>query len=503
MPSTLTPVPAMYSGYGFRDFEIGDVDVVKHGGLYHLFHLTLPNHDYIAHAVSKDGLKWRRVKNALFISDPESWDDDMLWTMHVSPDPFRNGVWRMFYTGLCMRERGRVQRIGLARSADLYRWEKDDSGRYPLTVSQAHYEHSVKQGRRWVSFRDPFCFQDNGKSYLLAAARVKTGPIIRRGCVALAEETSESRFAFHPPLFHPMHYDDLEVPNLVRIGGRYYLIASIREDVKVHYWYADDLAGPYHNFYDNVLMPQGNYAARVSEGGDRTLVWNFFYKGLTTQGSHLMAPPKELAVDDRGHLVLKTFAGFSELIAERYTPADLEPIDKLFANPHASGETSSASCWLGCDSGFEAFLPRGEYRDFMLEGVLSLEGHGKCGLVFRIDDQGDGYYLSLDIFKGIAQIRAWSHNPEGGIEGAFSYDQLQAGYYLATADPMPFCLLVYEQYIEFSLNGYVLLTLADDRFKKGRLGFYVESARIRIDALQLKVLRPPGSESYPTCMANY
>ena len=54
----------VYSGYGFRKSEVGDVDVVRHGGEYHLFHLTLPNHDYIAHAVSKDGLHWRRVKNA-------------------------------------------------------------------------------------------------------------------------------------------------------------------------------------------------------------------------------------------------------------------------------------------------------------------------------------------------------------------------------------------------------------------------------------------------------
>ena len=79
----------MYSGYGFRKSEIGDVDVVVHNGEYHLFHLTLPNHDYIAHAVSRDGLHWRRVKNALFISDPPAWDDDMLWTMHVSRDPHR------------------------------------------------------------------------------------------------------------------------------------------------------------------------------------------------------------------------------------------------------------------------------------------------------------------------------------------------------------------------------------------------------------------------------
>ena len=77
----------MYASHGFLRSDIGDVDVIHHGGLYHLFHLVLPNHDFIAHAVSKDGLTWRRVRNALFVGDPSSWDDDMLWTMHVSPDP--------------------------------------------------------------------------------------------------------------------------------------------------------------------------------------------------------------------------------------------------------------------------------------------------------------------------------------------------------------------------------------------------------------------------------
>ena len=120
----------MYSGYGFRKSEIGDVDVVVHDGEYHLFHLTLPNHDYIAHAVSRDGLHWRRVKNALFISDPPAWDDDMLWTMHVSRDPCKPGSWRMFYTGLSMEERGRVQRLGLAVSDDLYDWRKVNQGAF-------------------------------------------------------------------------------------------------------------------------------------------------------------------------------------------------------------------------------------------------------------------------------------------------------------------------------------------------------------------------------------
>jgi beta-fructofuranosidase len=250
-------------------------------------------------------------------------------------------------------------------------------------------------------------------------------------------------------------------------------------------------------------MPQGNYAARVSEKNGRHLVWNFFFKGLTTRGSHLMAPPKELAVDAGGHLRLKTFSGFNDLIAERYRPVDLEPLEPLLDNPHGTGEAQSTTCRIGCDSGFEAFLLRGEYRDFMLGGSMNLEGQGKCGLVFRLDDQGDGYYLSLDLFKGIAQIRAWGRRPDGGLEEAFEYDQLQAGFTVAPEEPHDFCLLAYEQYIEFSLSGYVLLTLADDRYAAGRIGFYVESARMRVDDLELKTLRAPTSESYPTCISNY
>ena len=79
----------------------------------------------------------------------------MLWTMHVTPDPDKHGLWRMFYTGLARQEAGRVQRVGLAVSEDLYHWRKIDEG-FPLCVAGSYYESSVDEGRRWVSFRDPF-----------------------------------------------------------------------------------------------------------------------------------------------------------------------------------------------------------------------------------------------------------------------------------------------------------------------------------------------------------
>ena len=184
----------MYSGYGFIKSEIGDVDVVMHNGEYHLFHLTLPNHDYIAHAVSRDGLRWRRVKNALFVSDPPAWDDDMLWTMHISKDPHRPGAWRMFYTGLSLQEGGRIQRLGLAVSDDLYHWRKVNEGPFPLEARSPHYESTLDQGRKWVSFRDPYFVEHAGEGYLLVSARVQHGPIIRRGCVAVLNETAPNHF---------------------------------------------------------------------------------------------------------------------------------------------------------------------------------------------------------------------------------------------------------------------------------------------------------------------
>ncbi len=497
----------MYTGYGFRQFEIGDVDVVRHDGLFHLFHLTLPNHDYIAHAVSEDGIKWERVKNALFISDPKSWDDDMLWTMHVTPNPYKPGAWRMFYTGLCMRERGRVQRIGLAHSDDLYHWEKDDSDTYPLEISGDHYETSLNDGRMWVSFRDPFCYQESGRICLLATARTNKGPIIRRGCVAVAEETAENEFEFLPPIFAPMRYDELEVPNLIKLQDRYYLIASIREDVKVHYWWADEITGPYYNYSDNVLMPQGNYAARVTQTNGTTLIWNFFFKGLSTKGFHLMAPPKELKVDDRGELYLKSYDGFLNLVAKTAAMSELMPIRCLFDSDSATVQSKDDSVWLSNESGFEAFLLDGNYRDFILMGELLYEGEGKCGLVLHVDEDGDGYYISLDLLKGIIQIRAWGHKigqeAEKVSEEAFYYEQLQAAHYIPTDGKYAFQLLAYEQYVEFSLDGRILLSLADDTFSDGRLGFYVEGGKLQVSKLEMHLCSAPDSRSYPEDVPNY
>jgi beta-fructofuranosidase len=486
----------MYAGYGFRSFEIGDVDVILHDGTFHLFHLVLPNHDYIAHAVSNDGLTWRRVANALFISDPGGWDDDMLWTMHVTRDPHQPGWWRMFYTGLNMREQGKVQRVGVARSCDLFVWEKTPESSYPLAAAAPHYESTLEEGRGWVSFRDPFYFHHDGTGYLLAAGRVPKGPLIRRGCIALAEEVEPDRFELRPPLYHPGRYDDIEVPAVVHIDGRYYLIGSIREDVKVHYWHADDFHGPYRNFHDNVLLPQGNYAARVvyHEAFGVWLVWNFFFREGSVRGENLLPPPKEVAVTDAAHLRMRSFRGFDHKVTGTAAGSELMPLDALFDRPGATCEDGPDGCVLEAASGFEVFLVPGVHRDYRLSGTLEVDGDGKLGLVMHLSGEGDGYFLSLDPFKGVTQIRYWAHNPKGGIEESFEYRPLQASFQVPRSGPIPFTLISYGTYLELSLYGYVVLTLADDRQREGRTGFYAESCRVRVTDLRLETLTCPESD---------
>lgn len=508
----------MYASHGFLRSDIGDVDVVFHDGLYHLFHLVLPNHDFIAHAVSEDGLNWRRVKNALFVGEPGTWDDDMLWTMHVSqhpdfgsPDHPDAPRWRMFYTGLARREYGRIQRVGLATSNNLLSWKRATSAPgMPLEADGRYYESSTEEGRHWVSFRDPFFHHDpeTGTRQLLVAGRVKTGPVVRRGCVARYAEQPDGSFEALPPLHRPGIYDDIEVPAVFRLGDRHFMIGSIREDVKIHYWHAASADGPFENFFDNVLLPKGNYAGRITQLPDgRVLLFNFFAKKENHGGQEitrkLLPPPKELEIDDSGRLRVKSYLGYDALVESRAHAAELCPLRPLFEHDDAHGAVDTdGTVHLSTRSGYQGFLLQGEHANFRLRATLSLEGNGKCGMLLHCDAEGNGYYLSLDLIKGVAQLRAWGTREGGSVETAFHYQPLQAGYWASNPDgPWDIQVLSHGMYREVCIEGQVLLTLADDSFSHGGLGFYTESAALRVENLVVEELRAPVEEDHqmPFC----
>ncbi|MFT5469378.1 MAG: beta-fructofuranosidase [Verrucomicrobiales bacterium] len=476
----------MYSGRGFRDWEIGDIDIIKHGGIYHLFHLVLPNHDYIAHAISSDCINWTRVKNALFVGDPGEWDDDMLWTMNVCHTEGEGGGFEMFYTGLSQREHGYYQRIGRATSPNLYDWEKDSSPPYPIESAGPHYESPDDNARQWVSFRDPYHYKAaDGSRYLLVCARTNIGAISRRGCVGVIALEGE-RAALEEPLFVPRVYDDVECPAIVEMDGAFYLIGSIREDVRVHYWRADRFRGEYISFPDNLLLPQGNYAARVSRDGDKILLYSFFVAGRDVQNGHrYFCPPKELRADDSGHLLTISLSQWADKIVKQLGLADLPKVNRVLGNPAAAVRRNQSSLRLTSRTGYEIAALKNPFANFIWRGRLVVHQLGKIGLVFNTDKAGDGYYISIEPLRSLVQIRAWASCPDD-IHKDYQYETLQAHSIPdKCAEGLHFELLCYGHYIEFSVNGIVRLSLVDAKFSSGAIGLFCDSASIELTDFEL------------------
>lgn len=481
----------MYSSSGFQDWEIGDVEVHVHQGIYHLFHLIIPNHDYIAHAVSKDGISWKRVNNAFFVSHPGEWDDDMLWTMDVADT---EDGFEMFYTGLQLKDKGVSQKIGKAISKDLINWEKVKTQNLPIQSLGPEYEDLKNNPREWLSFRDPFRFVYNNETFLLICARAATGPVSRRGCVGLYKLQNNS-FVPQKPLLNPLVYDDIECPCLFEMEGHFYLIGSIREDIKVRYWRSKEFQGEYHSFHHDVLLPQGNYAARVVKDGEHLLIYNFYFQNRQVNSKRLLPPPKQLMVDKKGRLRLKSFYRWEEKVQKKFNQIDLPKLKRLFNNSTSKFENINDKWWFSSRSGYELFTFEAPSESFIWEGVLNMEGLGKGGLVMNVDNEGNGYFISIDFVSGYVEIRNWGFN-ETDIKNNFVFKNLQANQFKPCKEDycINFKLIRYGSYIEFSIDGEIKLTLIDFAYNHKNIGLYTCSATITVQQSIFQTLINPVEE---------
>ena len=202
----MTYIPA---GTGIS--EVGDIEAFADGDELHLFHLTLPNHDVVQHAVSTDGLSWRSLPAAIRTGEPGEADDDQIWTMSVTERGERDYV--MLYTSLSRADHGRVQRTSLATSSDLIHWTK--SPRNPVASADARWHEADPAEWGAVSWRDPKPIRVGNRWFATVCAREKNGPLTRRGCVGLIESTDLEHWEVSPPLFAPRGYWDLECPQVV------------------------------------------------------------------------------------------------------------------------------------------------------------------------------------------------------------------------------------------------------------------------------------------------
>ncbi|MFB8146578.1 glycosyl hydrolase family 32 [Microbacterium sp. NPDC056003] len=265
-----------------------DFWLAKHDHTYHLFFLMAPKslgdpdlrhvNARVGHAVSRDLSAWDVVGEALGPGAPGAWDDQSTWTGSVIETA---EGWQMYYTGVRRSENGLIQRIGRATSTDLYTWTKDDS--FVLEVDPRWYEQLDLDVWFDLTWRDPWVYYDAdlNEYRMLITARAREGAADARGVIGLARSADLHTWEVLPPLAAPAEFGHMEVPQLERIGERWYLFFSayewahsadrVRRGLAVcgtHYLVSDSSAGPFKLERDEFFAgdPQGElYAGRVVE----------------------------------------------------------------------------------------------------------------------------------------------------------------------------------------------------------------------------------------------
>lgn len=470
--------------------DLGDVEAIAHEGVLHLFHLVLPNRDLVAHAVSRDGLGWQAVAPAIATGAPGDCDDDMIRTVSVTK---RGEIFYMLYTATARAEAGKVERVALAISRDLYHWEKQGA------VAEAD-PRFYEAGAARTAFRDPKPYSEDGRYYAVVCARAKEGPRFRRGCAALMVSDDLVHWQAEAPLHIPGIYDELECPQIYKIGTYYYLLGSIIEERAQRYWVSEHLRGPYLTPPDGVLMPPGShYAGRLCRfmGRDVFACWTTCTAdgpspfGLhPNPGAPMRVVPALLDVRQRpdGSLYLCSCPAWEDY--EQGAAVPIKELEPVWHTAALSLEAGADKAGVSCREGYALCLTEQPYTDFTLRGRLSVFGP-RAGLAFAADDEAEGYFIVFEPALGRVRLLLHARTPEGE---SFVYRILQEAYGVCAPEGESFMLRRVNGEIEFSLGGRILFSTMSTALCGGRLGLHALCGRALIECAQVVLMRAPRND---------
>jgi beta-fructofuranosidase len=306
-----------------EDKWIWDFWFAQDEGNTHIFYLQAPRslgnpelrhkNCAIGHAVSTDLVHWDIMPDALHTSENEgAWDSLATWTGSIIRD---KQIWYMFYTGISKKDKGLIQRIGLATSNDLLHWTKHPANPL-LPIAPRWYELLNEDIWHEQAWRDPWLFKYGGKFHAFITARANTGPAKKRGVIGHATSSDLVNWEVQPPIPSPRDYAQLEVPQLQQINQNWYLLysienkrasgdrqTSIQKPIKLetHYMMAKDPFGPYVEPEENLLsLGSGttHYAGKILK--DNHGNWNLFTTILKDSSGNFVgdiSDPNPLSLD--------------------------------------------------------------------------------------------------------------------------------------------------------------------------------------------------------------
>ena len=205
--------------------HLGDSWYYAEGDTVHCYYLTCPDNVErhtawdIAHATSHDLVHWKLHGIALERGADDAWDGSCIATGSVIK--FEDRYW-MAYTG---RWNEPHVSVGVAVSDDLWHWEKFASN--PITTIDTRYYEAMGSGSRLMAhWRDPFLFQQDGYVYHFVCASRNDGDPQARGTVGVARSSDMLNWEILPPPDIEPVSQELECPQVRRIGDYHFLLFS-------------------------------------------------------------------------------------------------------------------------------------------------------------------------------------------------------------------------------------------------------------------------------------
>ncbi len=315
------------------DKWLWDFWFAQDGPDYHIFYLQAPRslgdseqrhwHATIGHAVSQDLKSWRVLPDALGpdSDNPRAWDNYTTWTGSVIRHEDR---WYLFYTGGNRDEKGLIQRIGLATSTDLIRWERHPGN--PAIVADPHW-YELLNLDLWhdQAWRDPWVFwlPDDNRFHALITTRSNSGSTLNRGVFGHAYSTDLVAWTVDAPLDAPADFGYMEVPQLVQIGDLWYLLFSVdarshsTQRIKrtgkspvtgTHYLVSEHPLGPFRYLDDDFLISDGLYSGKLIQAPDGEWVALAFHAS-NEAGEFVgeIVDPIPIRVEESGRLTVAAY----------------------------------------------------------------------------------------------------------------------------------------------------------------------------------------------------
>lgn len=493
----------MHIPRGFWKNALGDIDVIAHDGVLHAFHLCIPNHNQVAHLTSRDGLVWEEHPVALRTGDPGACDDDGIWTMGV----FRHGDrFFMLYTGISSRERGKVQRVCLATSADLYTWEKHVNN--PVICADPAFYEAAWDARHRVDWRDPYVYAENGELHGVICARVDEGITNRRGAAGHFISGDGFNWNVKPALCVPGNCYDFETPALCKIKGRYYLTGISGQNAETEpmapstFRVADRVEGPYRRVGHEALLPGDNQVFKPCRWGNQTLYFHNLSGRADWEGGGgcrvtCLAPPKVADTAPDGELILRPFLDWQPLEAGVALQCDTSTMENSAAVVAGRWQSAGGDYVSSGETGFEAFLTREEQGDCIVESAIAHEGAGAFGIILRADDQADDatfVLLEPQVRRiQLCTIQKTYKTPSAGVTYRWRGRRVVQEWVCPWEWSGVSLLRVVAcgPYCEVSLDNRVAISAVTMTRSRGRVGVFAEDARVAVRSLSIQPINPP------------